>query len=511
MTAAQQRGTALPAFVVDRRGLAKLLERKGKDFAIVELVQNAWDEDSTHVDVVLERMENETVSVEGDDIWKLVVEDDNPEGFKDLTHAYTLFAESAKKGVATKRGRFNLGEKLVVAICEVAEISTTKGVVRFEGDQRYHGKPKRKRGSVFTGFMRLSDEDVLAIERTISTLLPPEGIVTTFNLNEIPVRRPLATFEVSLRTELADDDGRLRPTTRKTMVEVYEPLNGEAATIYEMGIPVVATGDRYHVNVMQKVPLNTDRDNVPPSYLRDVRAAVLNNMHKAMTADDAQAAWVTNALEDDKIEPEAVRSAFEGRFGERAVIHDPTDPEANKIAAEKGYTVVPGGALPRAAWRQVKSSEVALPAGKVTPSPNPNEGAENLKLMDPAHWPGYVRNVVDFAKAYATKLLALDEDIEIRIVNDTTWPFAATYGPRRGGTTGILTLNIGRLGHRWFQAGISREVIDLLIHEFGHHYESDHLSRRYLDALTMLAGLTWEMALEQPGFFTAYDCAVVPA
>jgi 3-(3-hydroxy-phenyl)propionate hydroxylase len=31
----------------------------------------------------------------------------------DLTHAFTLFAESAKKGDAEKRGRFNLGEKLV--------------------------------------------------------------------------------------------------------------------------------------------------------------------------------------------------------------------------------------------------------------------------------------------------------------------------------------------------------------------------------------------------------------
>jgi hypothetical protein len=39
----------LPAFVVDKKGLAKLLERKGKSFAIVELIQNAWDEDTTTV------------------------------------------------------------------------------------------------------------------------------------------------------------------------------------------------------------------------------------------------------------------------------------------------------------------------------------------------------------------------------------------------------------------------------------------------------------------------------
>jgi hypothetical protein len=32
-----------------------------------------------------------------------------------------------------------------------------------------------------------------------------------------------------------------------------------------MGIPVVETGDRWHVDVAQKVPLNFDRDNLPPA------------------------------------------------------------------------------------------------------------------------------------------------------------------------------------------------------------------------------------------------------
>jgi hypothetical protein len=31
-------------FEVDRQGLARLLERKGKEFVLYELVQNAWDE-----------------------------------------------------------------------------------------------------------------------------------------------------------------------------------------------------------------------------------------------------------------------------------------------------------------------------------------------------------------------------------------------------------------------------------------------------------------------------------
>ena len=42
---------------------------------------------------------------------RLTVKDDNPEGFRDLTHAFTLFAESEKRYNEKLRGRFNLGEK----------------------------------------------------------------------------------------------------------------------------------------------------------------------------------------------------------------------------------------------------------------------------------------------------------------------------------------------------------------------------------------------------------------
>jgi hypothetical protein len=62
----------------------------------------------------------------------LSVEDDSPEGFRELAHAYTLFAESYEKGLPEKRGRFNLGEKLVLAMCEEATISTTTGAVHFD-------------------------------------------------------------------------------------------------------------------------------------------------------------------------------------------------------------------------------------------------------------------------------------------------------------------------------------------------------------------------------------------
>src|SRR6266699_1770239 len=117
-------------FKVDKQGLAKILERKGKEFALFELIQNAWDEPGvTKVCVTLEQR--------GRNKARLVVEDDAPEGFKDLSHAFTLFADSAKKANPEQRGRFNFGEKLVVAICEEATIHTTKEGIRFDGAGRH--------------------------------------------------------------------------------------------------------------------------------------------------------------------------------------------------------------------------------------------------------------------------------------------------------------------------------------------------------------------------------------
>ena len=44
-------------FTVDKDGLAQILEKRGKGFAVLELIQNAWDEDGvTRVDVRVDRI-----------------------------------------------------------------------------------------------------------------------------------------------------------------------------------------------------------------------------------------------------------------------------------------------------------------------------------------------------------------------------------------------------------------------------------------------------------------------
>ena len=99
-------------FDVDKAGLAKLMAGRSKAFVVFELLQNAWDQNVTQVDVTVEPSAGRLVEIK--------VTDDDPDGFADLRDAYTLFAESRKKANAEQRGRFNLGEKLVLALAKSA-------------------------------------------------------------------------------------------------------------------------------------------------------------------------------------------------------------------------------------------------------------------------------------------------------------------------------------------------------------------------------------------------------
>src|SRR5262249_37177336 len=197
-----QRGVTMTQwFDVDRAGLGRQAEEHGKGRLIGELVQNALDEEGvTQIAVTL-------ALVPGRPLADLTVEDDAPEGFRDLTHAYTLFAESYKRGNPEQRGQFNFGEKLVLAVCESASISTTKGTVVFDPAEGRIERPrqKRERGSVFQGRIRLTREEYPQVCDYLRFLLLPDNVTVTFNGDRLLPRKPLRTFETSLESLVADE------------------------------------------------------------------------------------------------------------------------------------------------------------------------------------------------------------------------------------------------------------------------------------------------------------------
>src|SRR4029077_20629427 len=181
----------------------------------------------------------------------LSVEDNAPEGFADLRHAYTLFAESAKKGNAEQRGRFNIGEKLVLSLCKWAIITTTKGCVTFTYKGRGQTKTRREFGTQFQALIKMNAEQREHVAVEIKKLIAPAGIVTTFNDEQLPdyAWRLERELECTLPTVIGDEEGVLRRTHRKATVRCYNLSNGEPAMIYEMGIPVCEHECAFHVDV----------------------------------------------------------------------------------------------------------------------------------------------------------------------------------------------------------------------------------------------------------------------
>lgn len=470
-------------FDVDKAGLAKLLEQRGKGFAILELLQNAWDQNVTEVRVTIEPFP-------GSPYARITVTDDDPAGFANLSHAFTLFAESTKKADPTKRGRFNLGEKLVLACCTQATITSTTGTVLFTDQGReVHPRRRRPEGSEFMGIMRMTRAELDDTIRLLRTTLPP--VPTWVNGGLLPTRKSLASWTQTLQTEIADAEGFLRRAQRMTKVEAFEVLDGEVGTLYELGIPVVETGDQWHVSVGQKVPVTLDRTNVPPHYLRDVRVGLLNAMvHGLETKADATAPWVRDAASHPAAAVEAIRQVMDLRFGEKRVAYDPSDPEANKMAVMSGYTVVSGGSLSAAEWENARKAQAVPPAGQVTPSPKPfhPDGAPLQYVTDPTE------DMTRFV-AYATKLARalLDIHLNVVLVDDPGWGFGGCFG------RGELTVNVSKFGGRAFFAhGPNEEIVAFLIHEFAHHYASDHLSREYYEACCKVGARLSMLAINWP-------------
>jgi len=465
-------------FTASKDGLRKLVEHLPRKFVIFELVQNVWDEEATVCEISMER-------IAGTPFVRLICRDDNPEGFANLEHAYTIWAESSKKKDPTQAGRFNEGEKKVLALCRSAEISSTKGTILFKEDgKRTTSSRKTDAGSVFTGELRMTKEQEREVIEAFGALLPRSDCETTLNGVRLSAPETVCDFEVALPTLYADEEGNLRPTKRKTTVQVFEPRDGEVAMLYELGIPVVETGDRYHVNVMQKVPLNRDRDNVTPKYLRTLRGAVLIATVDALDEDGVDGKWVDDALADEAVEGDTVRKTMEARHGKKRAMYDGSDLEANSHLTGEGYEVIPRGAYSSEVRNKILETGGASKSGDLRPTPKPFSNDPNAPIMEEIpfeEWTEGMREVADIAR-HLSEALGVRDDLLV------------VYGKPKarwwGGAWGdALYWNVTSLGAKWFDHWHQHPeaFLSLLIHEFAHKGAPNHLEDRYHKNCTRLA------------------------
>ena len=204
----------------------------------------------------------------------------------------------------------------------------------------------------------------------LRSLLLPENIVVTFNGDRLLPRKPIRTFEASLETLVADDQGVMRPRRPQDPGgHLRGPARGNAQPVRD---GPARRGNRRPVARQHRpeVPLNRDRDNVKPAYLQAVRVAVLNAAYDLLTTEEeATAAWCKLAGADPRCSDEAIKHLIRLRFGEKVAAPDPSDTEAMKRFQAQGGTIVAG--LSKGEWANVRRSGAVLPAGQICPTAKP--------------------------------------------------------------------------------------------------------------------------------------------
>lgn len=457
-------------FEVSKSGLRVLQEGKPKWYIMRELIQNAFDENITQCRVVTEY--NYGIAI-------LSVEDDSPNGFNDLSDAYTLFGETYKRRDPKKRGRFNMGEKQALALCSEAVIITTKGTIKFTKHGRIKSRVKREVGSIITLKTKMTKEEYQEMLKMVFEIFPPAGVEFTINGHCKVKRLPEKTFEATLTTEI-EEGGAFRKTSRKTKIELHNTKIKDH-WLYEMGIPVQVIDCEYSIDVQQKIPLSFDRDTVLPSFLKDLYAEVLNQIHGEIEPESSSKLWVREAMSDERINGEAVKSVIKQRYGEKVVIANPFDKNSIDEAITNGYKVVSGSEMSAEEWANVKNADAM-------------RTSTDMFGKTPVGCEPYPANA-DMIRVgeYARKLgkLLLGFEINTYFVKSKANE-GASYGQR------AITFNVSRLGKAFFKEYLN--TTDLILHELGHQY-GNHTEISYHRALTRFAQVLVKVALQEPDFF----------
>ena len=245
-----------------------------------------------------------------------------------------------------------------------------------------------------------------------------------------------------------------------------------------MGFPVVELPGPYDVNVCQKVPLNMDRNNVPPAYRRDIICLALDTMIHELDEGDVNEAWVTEAISyPDLISEETMDRVMELKFdGQRLVAAGPNTESNNAAVADGNTTLITPGVLPQATRASLRNRGV-LPTSTTLhpPAEMPNEADVQIEDLGP------VQEVVARLSKFIGRVACEIEDLDVRFFTNPDSNCVARYSKSKT-----------RVEYCWNECGPDTEyfadhrMIDLIIHELAHEFEGNHLTTKYHDALSMI-------------------------
>jgi len=468
-------------FAVNKEGLKELHSNVTPFRLCCEIIQNAWDEDIKECNVSLKSTGR---------VAYLQVVDDSPDGFRDMRDSYTLFGHTLKRGDPTKRGRFNLGEKVVLSVALEGEIRSTKGMVAFKenGNRVEDNSQKTGSGSIFWAKFLWDEKEIEETNKNLKKLLAPKGILTTINRKELGYIEPDYKQKAVLPTVIFENKIKLVPQ-RKTELHIHHcnGTSGATGTLYEMGIPLCELDCPYNVNVQQKIPQSMDRDLVSSNYLKAIYAEVLNATIDDL-GDEIDGDWVRNGIGNKRSTDVTRKKVLDKRYG-KVLIASNTDQRSIQEAKDAGYQVLDGRLFDKAEREALKE------VGLQTTAQVFDTRIVKEEIVEPTK---EEQLVASYTKMLGKELLGLS--INVLIVESPRANYVATFQR----DTNRLAFNRSTLDKAFFNETVSVETTSLILHELAHVSEGAHVDRSYVIELQVLGGKAVQLAIDRPELFKEF-------
>lgn len=457
-------------FEVDGSGFKGHVGKMKPHQVIQEIISNSFDENSVKTVICEIKYIQEKRQVQ-------VKVNDDGDGFRDIEEIFTLYKHSYKRDKPEKRGRFNLGDKQFFAVAETGHVITGDKKVEFTEYKRIIDDHEKIKGVEVVGNFKWSATVLNPTIRELYKIIVPQDKKLVINDKTILPKKLIKTIEAVLRTEMENAEGIMEEFDRKTKVELYEKQDNEQPLIFELGIPVQKLEDNvdWHVNVMQKIPLRTERDVVSEAYLKKLYGAIINNATELITEDNAGSSFVQMAM--IHADADTAKHVFKKALGtDKVFIESTVDGYANDCVKEIGGMTLKNGFLDR----DTRSHLMEIGALE---SATEKFGSKGIETLTPFVMTEGMENTIKLTKQVAREVLG--KEIECIVVS-TNGPQNADYNK-----DGLLRWNVKMLGKSFFDK-ISTNMVRIIIHELSHDAQhedcitSSHYSTAFVTALQMV-------------------------
>lgn len=486
---------------VSLEGFSQQNAARPKEHLVKELVQNSLD--AVGETGIGGRVELEIIPEEGGGC--IVRCSDDGGGVDDMENLRTVFWTS-KHDSRFKRGRMGRGFKELLSLCRSCRVYSGKKVAVFERDGSGNEKfavlqrSKEVRGTdVEMHIEGSSGEFETLLTSYFRTFLVPSdvrflvcGELVVPKKSEKVVSGVLTTEEFSL--------GKWTRPRGKCDVELIRCPKGETGLVYEMGIPVceVEWDAPYHVNVLQRVPMNPNRDATMSGYVSQIHRLCLPHIIDALSPEKARAAWVGEAASkcSDKALQKTVLSKAFGDNLARSVpdfgkfSHD-ADAQEHSGVSILDTRQLTGGFRDLAKKHIPTSSEIVREANLVKRKRALEDGVDfssakkRYQQLVMKRGEAKIRHALDFYKWMADGILAsifTHKPVRCRVkLADFQGLAEATW------TDQFQTLTLALDLDRIWDDPSHRENFALIVHETAHELAAHH-GRSFSSAMETTAG-----------------------